>query len=46
MPPSLMASQFATLEPPGADEAAIILDITLSPDLLAAEAIAQLKETP
>ena len=46
MPPSLMASQFATLEPPGADEGAIILDITLPPDLLAAEAIAQLKETP
>jgi gluconokinase len=46
MPPSLMASQFATLEPPGADEAAIILDITLPPDLLAAEAIVQLKETP
>jgi len=46
MPPSLMASQFATLEPPGADEGAIILDITLPPDLLVAEAIAQLKEAP
>ncbi len=44
MPPSLMASQFATLEPPGRDEAAITLDITLAPDILAAQAIAQLKE--
>ena len=31
MPPSLMASQFATLEAPGADERAIILDITQPP---------------
>ena len=46
MPPSLMASQFATLEAPGEDERAIILDITLPPAILAAEAIAQLKETP
>lgn len=46
MPPSLMASQFATLEAPGPDERAIILDITLPPAVLAAEAIAQLKETP
>lgn len=46
MPLSLMASQFATLETPGADERPIILDITLPPAVLAAEAIAQLKETP
>lgn len=45
MPASLMASQFATLEPPAADEAAITLDITLPPGVLAAEAIAQLKAT-
>lgn len=44
MPPSLMASQFATLEAPGPEEQAIILDITQPPDLLAAHAIAQLKD--
>ena len=43
MPASLMASQFATLEAPGVDEAAILLDITLPPATLAADAIAQLK---
>lgn len=46
MPPSLMASQFATLEAPGADERPIILDITQPPAILAAEAIAKLKENP
>ncbi len=46
MPPSLMASQFATLEAPGPEEGAIILDITQPPDLLAAHAIAQLKDGP
>ena len=45
MPASLMASQFATLEAPAADERPIILDITHPPAMLAAEAIAQLKET-
>ncbi|MBY0339239.1 MAG: gluconokinase [Acetobacteraceae bacterium] len=36
MPPSLMASQFATLEPPGPDEGAITLDIARPlPDLVA-----------
>lgn len=44
MPASLMASQFATLEPPAEDEAAIILDITQPPGVLAAEALARLKE--
>ncbi len=42
MPPSLMASQFATLEPPGAEEEAIILDIAAPPDSVAAEAAARL----
>lgn len=42
MPPSLMASQFATLEPPGADEAALILDITAPPEAILATALAQL----
>ncbi|MBC7433444.1 MAG: gluconokinase [Rubritepida sp.] len=46
MPPSLMDSQFATLQAPGADERAIILDITCPPAVLAAHAIAQLKDTP
>jgi len=45
MPPSLMASQFATLEAPAADERPVILDITRPPAMLAAEAIAQLRET-
>lgn len=31
MPPSLMASQFATLEPPGQDEDALVLDIGVAP---------------
>jgi gluconokinase len=42
MPPSLMASQFATLEPPGADEEAITLDIASPPEGVAAEAAAKL----
>ncbi len=46
MPPSLMASQFATLEPPAPEEHAILLDITRQPAILAARAIAKLKETP
>lgn len=46
MPPSLMASQFATLETPGPDEDPIILDIAQPPAMLAARAIAQLKESP
>lgn len=44
MPPSLMASQFATLEPPGADEASIILDITAPPEALIADAVHRLQE--
>ncbi len=31
MPPSLLASQFATLEEPGADEWPIVVPIELSP---------------
>nr|WP_314074166.1 gluconokinase [uncultured Roseococcus sp.] len=42
MPPSLMASQFATLEAPGAEEQALILDIAASPESVAAEAAARL----
>jgi len=32
MPPALLASQFATLEPPGPDEPAIDIDIALPPE--------------
>jgi gluconokinase len=46
MPASLLASQFAALEPPGPEEGAIILDVAASPAELAAAAIAALKETP
>ncbi len=35
MPASLIASQFATLEPPAPDEGAIILDVTATPEALA-----------
>jgi gluconokinase len=42
MPPSLMASQFATLEPPGADEEAITLDIAAPPGSVMAEAATRL----
>jgi gluconokinase len=43
MPPSLMASQFATLEPPAPDEAALVLDITAPPEVLILQATAQLR---
>lgn len=43
MPPSLMASQFATLEAPGPDEAALILNITAPPEAIIAAATAQLR---
>ncbi|TCH96783.1 gluconokinase [Roseococcus sp. SYP-B2431] len=43
MPPSLMASQFATLEPPGTDEEALALDIAAAPDAVAAEAARRLQ---
>ncbi len=42
MPPSLMASQFATLEPPDPDEEALVLDIGAAPERVAAEAAARL----
>jgi len=40
MPPALMASQFATLEPCGPDEAALTLDVTAPPAALAEHAAA------
>lgn len=44
MPASLVASQFATLEPPAADEAAITLDVGAAPVALATAAINALQE--
>ena len=43
MPASLLDSQLATLEPPGADEAALILDIGLSTAEVVAAALADLQ---
>ena len=43
MPPSLLASQLATLEPPGNDERALTLDIARPPQELAQAAIDWLK---
>ena len=42
MPPALLDSQLATLEPPGTDEAAVRLDITQPVDEIAQAAIARL----
>lgn len=42
MPPSLMASQFATLEPPGEGEGAITLDVSRPVSVLVARACAAL----
>jgi gluconokinase len=40
MPPTLVDSQFAALEPPGADEDAVVIDIAEP----GAQAVARLKE--
>ncbi|MGG5809993.1 gluconokinase [Falsiroseomonas sp. CW058] len=45
MPPSLVASQFATLEPPAPEEGAIMLDVDAPPDVLAERAIRALEGT-
>lgn len=42
MPASLVASQFATLEAPAADEDAIALDVAASPEAIAAAALKEL----
>lgn len=42
MPPSLLDSQLATLEAPGADEAAITIDIALAPETQMAAVLAWL----
>jgi len=46
MPPSLMASQFATLEPPGPEEDAIILSVAPPPDQVVRAALAALGAAP
>lgn len=46
MPPSLLASQLATLEAPQPDEAAIRIDATQSVAAIVAEALARLGFTP
>jgi gluconokinase len=45
MPPSLLASQLATLEPPQEDEHALTLDVALAPDALLHEALAWLSRS-
>jgi gluconokinase len=45
MPPSLLASQLATLEPPQADEHALTLDIARSPQTLVQDALAWLSHS-
>lgn len=40
MPPSLLASQLATLEPLGPDERGVVLDVAAPPEALAAQAAA------
>ncbi|OJY70730.1 MAG: gluconokinase [Rhizobium sp. 60-20] len=44
MPPALLDSQFAALEPPGADEQAITVDIDQPLDMLVAAIVANLEE--
>ena len=46
MPPSLLASQLATLEPPGSDERAVTLDAALPASEIAASAVAWLTTHP
>lgn len=46
MPPSLLASQLATLEPPQADEAAVRVDATRPVAAIVDDALAQLGLTP
>ena len=46
MPVSLLESQLATLEPPGADEHAVTVDATLPPSQIAAHAAAWLAANP
>ena len=45
MPPSLLDSQLATLEPPGTDEDALAFDITRPSNQVAAAVLARLQQT-
>jgi len=45
MPPSLVASQFATLEPPEDEADVMVLDVAATPEALAEAAVAALQET-
>ena len=45
MPPALLDSQFAALEPPGADEAAVVVDIDQPLAVLVAEIVMKLRGT-
>jgi gluconokinase len=42
MPASLMASQFATLEAPGAEEGAIVLSVEPAPEVVVEKAMSHL----
>jgi len=42
MPPSLLASQIATLEPPGPEEGVITVDLSGEPETIVADVIARL----
>jgi len=44
MPASLIDSQFAALEPPGADEAALTIDVARTPDAIVAEFLDRLPD--
>ncbi|HME23815.1 MAG TPA: gluconokinase [Acetobacteraceae bacterium] len=44
MPPTLLDSQFATLEEPGPDEHPIVVSIAASPDEIVDQVVQQLKE--
>lgn len=44
MPPSLLTSQIATLEPPAPDEGAITVDVTRSPEQCVAHILASLSD--
>ncbi len=43
MPPALLPSQLATLEPPRADEGAVVIDIAAEPDVLIERVLAALR---
>lgn len=44
MPPKLLESQFATLEPPGADERPITVSVAPPPDAIIDEVVRRLRQ--